>query len=71
MKVNLFVTILIVLIILATLSSLGMALYYLVKDQGKGKQTAKALFIRIILSFLLFIALFIAFAMGWIIPNTL
>lgn len=57
--------------ILCILSSLGIGLYYLVKDQGKSKRTVRALSVRIILSFILFIALFVAFAMGWIAPHSL
>lgn len=53
------------------LASLGSGLYYLVKDQGKTKRTVRALTFRIVLSMLLFIGLFVAFAMGWIAPHTL
>jgi predicted permease len=53
------------------LASLGAGLYHLVKDQGKTKKTVRALSVRIILSFVLFIALLIAFAMGWIAPHGL
>lgn len=51
--------------------NLGAGLYYLVKDQGKTNRTVNALSWRIILSFILFIALFVAFAFGWIEPHTL
>jgi hypothetical protein len=57
--------------IILILASLGSGLYYLVKDQGKTKRTVRALSVRIILSLLLFVALFIAFAMGWIAPHGL
>lgn len=57
--------------ILFILSSLGMGLYYLLSDQGKTKKTVRALSIRIILSFVLFIALWVSFAMGWISPHDL
>lgn len=49
--------------------SLGSALYYLVNDKGDSDRIVKALTWRIGLSFLLFIFLFIAFAMGWISPH--
>jgi hypothetical protein len=51
------------------LASLGMGLYYLVKDQGRTKRMVSALSIRIILSFVLFAMLLIAFSMGWITPH--
>lgn len=57
--------------IFCIVTSLGTGLYYLVKDAGKTKQTARALLVRIILSLILFIALFVAFAMGWITPHGL
>lgn len=49
--------------------SLGSALYFLVNDKGDSDRIVKALTWRIGLSFLLFIFLFIAFAMGWITPH--
>ncbi len=62
---------LVFLMILCILSSLGVGLFYLVKDQGKTKRTVRALTIRITLSFILFIALFLAFALGLIEPHPL
>lgn len=53
------------------LYSLGAGLFYLVKDRGKEKRTVKALTFRIILSFSLFVILFILFALGWITPHTI
>ncbi len=64
-------TVLIFVMIACILASLGAGLYYLVKDQGKTKRTARALSVRIILSLVLFVALLIAFAMGWIAPHGL
>lgn len=71
MNTNTLATVLIVVMILLILSSLGSGLYYLVRDRGKTDRTVKALSVRIILSFILFIALFVAFAMGWITPHSL
>jgi len=48
-----------------------MGLFYLVKDRGQSKRTVRALTVRIVLSILLFVALFIAFALGWISPHSL
>jgi len=71
MNTSLTATVLILLMILLILSSLGIGLFYLVKDQGKTKRTVSALTVRIILSFALFIALFVAFALGLIEPHPL
>ena len=64
-------TALIFVMIFFILASLGAGLYYLVKDQGKTRRTVRALSVRIILSFVLFAALLIAFALGWIEPHGL
>jgi len=60
-----------ILFFLAIVTSLGTALYHLVKskngdDSGK---TAKALTVRIGLSLLLFVLFFLAFATGFIQPH--
>jgi hypothetical protein len=59
---RLFALIFIVLI----LASLGSALYYLLKDQGKSDRVVKALTVRVGLSMLLFIALMASYHFGWI-----
>lgn len=59
----------IILFLLVIFFSLASALYYLVHDQGKTNRTVKALTWRIGLSLLLFVLLFIAFALGWITPH--
>ncbi len=59
----------IILFLLAIFFSLGSALYYLMRDQGKSDRIVKALSWRIGLSLLLFVLLFIAFALGWITPR--
>jgi len=65
------VLIVIGVMIFLILSSLGAGLYYLLHDQGKNKRVVRALTVRITLSIILFIGLFIAFAMGWITPHSL
>lgn len=50
--------------------SLGSALYFLVHDRGDTDRIVKALTWRIALSFILFILLFIGFALGWLTPHT-
>ena len=61
--------IIVLLFIIVILASLGSALYYLVKDQGKSDRVVKALTIRIGLSMLLFLSLMAAYYFGWI-PDT-
>jgi len=69
MSLNTFVTVIILLALLCIITSLGLGLYYLVKDQGKTKRTAQALTVRIVLSFILFLALILAFVFGLISPH--
>jgi len=61
----------IVLFILFILYSLGSGLYYLVRDKSRSTRVVKALTWRIGLSLLLFILLFVAYALGWIQPHSL
>jgi len=51
--------------------SLGSAFYFLIRDRSNADRVVKALTWRIALSFVLFILLFIAFAMGWISPHSI
>ena len=60
----------IILFLLIILFSLGSALTYLVRgSKNDDTRMVKALSWRIGLSLLLFVLLFIAFAMGWIKPH--
>lgn len=61
--------IIVLLLIVLILGSLGSALFYLLKDQGKSDRVVKALTVRIGLSMLLFVALMGAYYLGWI-PET-
>lgn len=57
----------IILVMLALiLTSLFSALFYMMKDKGKGERTAKALTLRISLSITLFILLLVGFKLGLI-----
>jgi hypothetical protein len=60
---------LIVLCLLGIIASLGNGLFHLVKDKGNSKRMANALTVRIVLSVLLFILLFIAWRQGLIQPH--
>lgn len=56
---------------LAIVFSLGSGLYFILFEKEKSSQAVKALTFRIGLSLLLFVGLFIAFAMGWLHPHGL
>ncbi|WP_019142062.1 twin transmembrane helix small protein [Noviherbaspirillum massiliense] len=51
------------------LSSLGSALFFLMKDKGKSNRTVKALALRVGFSIALFVLLLIAYSLGWIEPT--
>ncbi|MEQ1593360.1 MAG: twin transmembrane helix small protein [Thiobacillaceae bacterium] len=57
------------LFIFFILVSLGSALYYLLKDQGKSDRVVKALTVRVALSMVLFLSLMASYYFGWI-PQT-
>jgi uncharacterized membrane-anchored protein len=69
MNSALIATGLIFLMLFSILSSLAVGLYYLLHDEGKTKRAVKALRLRIILSLVLFVALWVAFGFGWITPH--
>ena len=60
---------LIVLTLAAIVASLGTGLFHLVKDEGQSKRMVNALTVRIALSVLLFILLFVAWKGGLIQPH--
>jgi hypothetical protein len=62
---------LIVLTLAAIIASLGTGLVHLVKDEGRSKRMVNALTVRIALSVLLFILLFVAWKNGLIQPHGL
>ena len=49
--------------------ALGSGLFYLIRGKGDGRDVAKSLTIRIVISISLFLLLFLAFAMGWMKPH--
>lgn len=61
--------IVIILFLIVILFSLGSALYYLVKDQGKDTRTVKALTWRIGLSLSLFLLIMLGYYTGLITPG--
>ena len=60
---------LIVLTLAAIIASLGTGLFHLVKDEGQSKRMVNALTVRIVLSVLLFVLLFISWKGGMIQPH--
>ena len=59
----------IVLIFIGILVSLGSALFHLIRGRGRSERTARALTIRIGLSFGLFVLLFLLYFAGLIRPH--
>ncbi|MEY3155152.1 MAG: hypothetical protein RL109_1570 [Pseudomonadota bacterium] len=59
----------VIAVLLLILASLGSALYYLVKDQGKTGKVVQMLTLRISLSVVLFGFLWFCYYMGWITPT--
>jgi hypothetical protein len=65
------IKVLIVLTLAAIVASLFSGLFHLVKDEGQSKRMVNALTVRIALSVLLFILLFVAWRGGVIEPHHL
>ena len=63
------IKILIVVVLVAIVVSLGSVLFHLVKDDGQSKRMVNALTVRIALSVLLFVLLFVAWKSGLIVPH--
>jgi hypothetical protein len=60
---------LILLVLAAIVASLGSGLFHLVRDGGRSKRMVNALSVRIALSVLLFVLLFVAWRSGLISPH--
>jgi predicted permease len=60
----------ILLLFAVILGSLGSALFYLLKDQGDSKRTARALTLRIAVSIAAFLLLLIGYWAGLIEPHS-
>lgn len=58
--------ILVILFALCIVASLFSALYFLVRDQGRGERTVRALTVRVALSIALFALLMLGFHFGFI-----
>jgi len=64
-----FAKVIVVAILLGIVSSLGMALFYMVKDRGTSTRSARALTLRIGVSIGLFVLLLILGATGLLSPH--
>ncbi|TFW25308.1 twin transmembrane helix small protein [Duganella callida] len=51
------------------LGSLGMALFFLMRDKGRSNNTVRALAVRVALSITLFLLILLAYRMGYIHPT--
>lgn len=71
MNISFWISFLILVLLLCIIASLMVSLFFLVRDQGKTKKTVKALTFRIVLSFALFLLLFVLYAMGVISPHAI
>ena len=58
--------IIVILFVIIILGSLGSALYYMIRDRGTTKRTAKALTVRVAVSVILFLLLMLGFHFGFI-----
>lgn len=58
--------IVVILFLVFIVASLGSALYFLIKDKGRGERTVKALTVRVVLSVVLFALLMLGFYFGFI-----
>jgi Protein of unknown function (DUF2909) len=61
--------IVVVVLLAAIVSSLGMALYQLSSGQGDSKKMVRALTVRVALSIALFLLLLVGWREGWITPR--
>lgn len=66
---NLVVTGAILVTLLAIVASLGAGLVFMFKDQSASRRTANALTVRITLSVILFLLLFVGLLTGVVVPN--
>ena len=55
-----------IIALLFIIFNLGMAMFYMIRDKGQGKNTVRFLTVRIAVSFGLFLLIILALKMGWI-----
>jgi hypothetical protein len=55
-----------IIVLLFIIFNLAMAMYYMIRDKGQGKNTVRFLTVRIAVSFGLFLLIILALKMGWL-----
>ncbi len=60
--------VLVVVLLVLIAASLASGLVFIIRDRGQGARAAKALTVRVALSFGLFALVLLAYAIGWIEP---
>jgi cytochrome bd-type quinol oxidase subunit 2 len=60
---------LIVIVLIAIVASLGSGLFFMMKDKGGSRRMVNSLTVRISLSVVLFVLLFVAWSLGLIQPH--
>ncbi|TDJ43450.1 MAG: twin transmembrane helix small protein [Gammaproteobacteria bacterium] len=60
---------LIVVVLIAIVASLGSGLFFMMKDKGGSRRMVNSLTVRISLSVVLFVLLFVAWSLGLIQPH--
>ena len=61
----------IIIILLFIIYNLILAMYYMIRDKGQGKNTVRFLTVRIAVSFALFLFIIVALKMGWLQAHSL
>lgn len=68
-EITVTMKIIVALAFVLILSSLGIALFFMMRDKGKSNKTVHALAMRVGLSIALFLLLMFSYKMGWIAPT--
>jgi len=63
--------VIIVILLLFIIYNLGVAMFYMIKDKGQGRNTVRFLTVRIGASVFLFLLVLLALKMGWIHAHSL
>jgi hypothetical protein len=60
-----------IIVLLFIIFNLAMAMFYMIRDKGQGKNTVRFLTVRIAVSFGLFLLIILALKMGWLQAHTI
>jgi len=64
-----FAKIIVIALLIAVVASLASGLLFVVRDQGRGERAVRALTLRIGISLLLFVVLFVLWGLGLVAPH--